>query len=291
MSDDTNVIAVRDYLESERGCSGNTVEAYVNDIEQFQKFADGRPFHPTLVEQWLLCLSANNIKPSTLARKRMAIMTLARVVARSQKIDETFLRMIDPVRQTRKNLPILTVQQLEKLSEGITGECSTRNLAIIRLMYETAIRASECVSLLVTDIDDQRDYFRVMAKGRRERVVPIGVDCRKTVLDYVRRWRTRYARTSPALFISQDGNPITRCAVSHMLDYHTNRLGLPRSTSHTLRRSRATALMNSGIPIENVQRHLGHSSITATQRYLWLSTDRLKDVHRKYHPSNSEASK
>lgn len=277
--------SLRNYMEAECGWTDNTVQAHMRDASQFLEFAKNRPFSAVLAEEWLSTLRATNHKPSTIARKRISVMTLYRVYSRQHRLDEDTLLCIDPVRRVKENLPVLTAEQIEELVQGIRGPCDIRNIAIVRLMFETAIRVSECVGLTINDIKEGRDHIRIMAKGRRERVVRISAECLRALLDYANRWRTRYAQSSPALFIGLDGAPLSRYAVSHMLSYFTEKLSLPHASSHTLRRSRATSLMNAGVDIEDVQKHLGHQDIGATQQYLRLSHERLRAVYNRCHPS------
>ena len=116
-------------------------------------------------------------------------------------------------------------------------------------------------------------------------MVPISGDCLAAVQDYVEGWRTRHAKSGdPALFVSIDGERIGRHRITHLLLEISGRLKLRKTTTHTLRRSRATLLMNAGQPIEKIQKFLGHQTLDATQQYLATSTERLREVYDRCHP-------
>jgi site-specific recombinase XerD len=280
------ISAFKSYLVSECGLSKGTVGGYVYDVQEFMKFllANGLDYSGRSVD---LFLNSLKLKSSTLNRKRMSIRALYRYMVSINKIQANELLMIDPIKTDWQQMPALTYDQYKKIIQ-IANE---RDAAIMVTLCVSGMRVSELCQMNVGDVRESVDTIRIMGKGKVERLVIISTECRKIIIDYVNGWRSRFAvPDNNAMFIKQDGSRLTRRAVSDMICRLANKAGVQHSTSHTMRRTYATMAMNNGVDIKDVQMLLGHKSISATQRYLGLSRDRLMSVYRRFHPSCCEVS-
>lgn len=285
-------------LEAECRHSPVTIEGYIREVAEFLRYWEsrGKPqFDGQLVNDHLVRLwNQFDQKPKTLNRKRMAIRQFYQWLGSQarqhgeygeERRIETQLACIDPIKNVRKIRTVIGPEDLRRIIAACKGETAPRNRAMILLIYSGAVRVSEMCGLNLRDVLHTTRKLRIMGKGSRDRLVPVSGECLKVLQDYVEGWRTRHAKPdNPALFVSVDGERVGRYRITHLLLEKSRRLSLKQTTSHTLRRSRATTLMDSGQPIEKIQRFLGHKTIDATQQYLSVSLGRLRAVYAKCHP-------
>lgn len=290
--------AFRSQMERERRHAAGTIAEYGRDVSRFLEFWDsmGRPqFDGQLVNEYLVRLwNQCGEKPATLNRKRMAIRQFYKWLSACARVTGHYdeerriaeqLTLIDPIRDRRVVREVISSDDFKQILADCRGHTASRNRAMIFVMYSGAIRVSEMCGLNLRDLNQSSRKLRIMGKGGRERMVPISGDCLAAIQEYVEGWRTRHAKPgNPALFVSVDGERIGRHRITHLLLEISARLKLRKTTTHTLRRSRATLLMNAGQPIEKIQMFLGHQTLDATQQYLATSTDRLRDVYSRCHP-------
>lgn len=289
-------------LENEQRHSKHTVEAYCRDVRGFLFYWDevSRPqFTGQLVNDHLVKLrNAQQEKPSTLNRKRMAIRQFVKWLRDRAALAGEYeeerrltgqLLLIDPIRAVRKIREVISDDDLHRILAALHGETSLRSRAMILTLHSGGIRSSEMAGLNVGDVLHSSQTLRIMGKGRRERMVRISGDCLKAIQYYAEHWRTRYAVSgTPALFIKVSGQRIGRNLASKLLAKLSARLNVTHTTAHTLRRTLATQLMNAGETIQEVQRVLGHESITSTEQYLALSFGRLQSVYQQCHPREQD---
>jgi integrase/recombinase XerD len=162
-----------------------------------------------------------------------------------------------------------------------------RDRAILEMLYATGVRASEVGSLDVDSVHFAYGYLRCMGKGSRERVVPVGRAALELTRRYVAEVRPRLlrGRTAAALFVSRTGRRLSRLDIWRLVKKHARRAGIPKNLyPHALRHSFATHLLAGGADLRSVQEMLGHVSIITTQIYTHVDKDRLKEIHRRYHP-------
>jgi integrase/recombinase XerD len=175
----------------------------------------------------------------------------------------------------------------ELLKESGGDPLLQRNLAMIELVYATGLRVSEVVSLKVSQVNLEAGYLTVVGKGRKERAVPIGTCGRERLLAYLDDGRARLlkSRLSPYLFVTRAGRSMTRQAFWHLLRRHVQRAGVPTDVSpHTLRHAFATHLVEGGADLRAVQLMLGHADISTTEIYTHVARERLREVHKRFHP-------
>jgi integrase/recombinase XerC len=289
------------YLRAERGFSDHTVRSYRSDLVALAAFAqqcgveDVGGISLELLRDWLWQGSQASLSPATLARRSAAARALTSWLARSGETEtDTAIRLKAP--KAGHHLPrVLTREQITSvfavLSARAAGDdpVGLRNLAVVELLYASALRVSELTGLDLGGVDLGRLTVRVLGKGAKERVVPFGVPASRAVAAYLNDGRPQLAENSgtltSALFLSQHG---TRLGVRTVYSLVSGLLaGIPGggpSGPHTLRHTAATHLLDGGADLRAVQELLGHASLGTTQIYTHVSTERLKESYRLAHP-------
>lgn len=276
------------YIRTELGLSQETLSAYTGDVREFLEFAGAQKLTAQLVEIFVTDLRRRKLRSTTIRRKCMSIRCLYHHLISLGLLDQNILDMIDSVRTERRTPNALEPQDVDALVsivEKRTPVCRAtsvrRDVAIILTLYHSGLRVSELCDLNLSNVNLSNRMIRVKGKGGRERVVPTTPKCAEAIQAYIDCERQS---DTEALFVKVDGQRISRRAVSDMLMSISRRAGVSNTTSHTLRRSCATSLMNRGVDLELVQTLLGHQSLSTTQTYLAISYDRLKKVHQSCHP-------
>ena len=277
------------YVSIELGLAEETLAAYVRDMTAFLSFNGNRPFTAKSVEDYVRHLFELGLKASTVRRKCMSVRCLYRFLVDKGRLDRQELTLIDPIRVRRENLPSLEPDELDRLLAAAKGPNAVRNRAIVHALFGSGLRVSELCGLNLGDCHLDQRWARVKGKGARERIVPLSAECVEAIATYLAdRGHGEGGRTD-ALFIQGDTNErLTRRAVSNMITALSQRAGVRHTTSHTLRRTCATSLLRRGIDLGQVQRLLGHSSLSSTQVYLNTSPERLAEICRRCHPRWAE---
>jgi integrase/recombinase XerD len=178
------------------------------------------------------------------------------------------------------------VQRLLNAPDGLKPS-GLRDAAMLEVLYAAGLRVSELIRLKVQDVQLEAGFVRVMGKGSKERIVPIGQYAREKVLFYLEHARARMVkeRSSPYLFVARAGRPLTRQGFWKLLHRYARAAGLYKKvTPHSLRHSFASHLLEGGADLRAVQVMLGHADISTTQIYTHVASDRLKELHRRFHP-------
>ena len=295
--------AVHEFIEhlgAERGFSEHTVRSYSSDLAQLVVFASERgatqpgDLDLELLRDWLWHSSQRGLAKSTLARRAAAVRSLTAWLARTHlSASDAATRLKAP--KPDHYLPrVLTREQMNVIlgvvaARGSSGDSvALRDLAIVELLYASALRVSELTGLDRGDVDPSRLTARVMGKGSKERIVPFGVPARAAIDDYLRRGRPMLAPDESAgspLFVGARGGRLSSRTVYTLVS--TLLSGVPGSGPagpHTLRHTAATHLLDGGADLRAVQEMLGHASLGTTQLYTHVSTERLKESYRIAHP-------
>jgi integrase/recombinase XerD len=291
---DREIAAYLEHLRLERGLSAHTVAAYGADLARLSDWARRRGVHgpealdAAVLEGYLAHLTGRGLAASSIARGISAARGFVRHLLDTGMIghDPTVrLRAPRAWRRLPDALPEADVARLldPDLEPGPLG---ARNAAILELMYASGLRVSEAVGLELDGLDLHHARVRVTGKGDRERLLPMGRAAVERLFDYLRTARPLLARGAPArhVFLSARARPLTRQACWHMIRRRALGCGLAGVTPHTLRHSFATHLLDHGADLRVVQALLGHADIGTTQIYTHVSRERLKEVHRRFHP-------
>ncbi|MCX6357109.1 MAG: site-specific tyrosine recombinase XerD [Candidatus Aureabacteria bacterium] len=283
------------YLNVERGLSPNTIAAYGGDLTRFISFLERKKVAALddatrdHIGAFLMAEKTRGLSPTSLSRTLVSIKVFFRFLAAQRYVRGDIAEVLESPK-IWKHLPdVLTVEEVERLlaSPSPRTRYGRRDRAILELMYATGLRVSEVASLKIPDVNMEVGYVRCMGKGSKERIVPIGRAARKAIEGYLTGARPQLARlrASDALFITRRGTAFTRMGLWKIVMHHARAVSLRKNVMpHTLRHSFATHLLARGADLRVVQEMLGHSDISTTQTYTHVDQDRLKTVHKRFHP-------
>lgn len=288
------------WLTAERGRSANTLAAYRRDLQAYCAWLTGRQLRVDEVREpdviaYVHHLRAAGRAPSSVARALVAVRSLHRFLAAEGLSDGDPAAEVD-VPKVPQGLPkALAEDEVVALIEGVVGDepVARRDRAMLEVLYGSGLRISELVGLSLADLDLDAGLLRVLGKGGKERVVPLGRMAEAALVDWLgpggrpllepERWARR--GDAEALFLNQRGGRLSRQGAWTIIRAHGDRVGLgERLTPHVLRHSCATHMLDHGADIRTVQELLGHASISTTQIYTLVSGERLWEVYEAAHP-------
>ena len=293
------------HLSVEKNASPHTCRCYRRDLEGFQDFLknSGMVLGPTgeaeiekvdriAIRKYLSFLHRKNRK-SSIARKVSALRSFFKYLVREEVIPSNPAKGVSTPK-VEKTLPAtLTVDEAfrlmespksvsEKSSEG-SKEKGLRDRAILELLYSSGLRVSELVGLNSSQLDLDLGIVRVMGKGRKERIVPVGMKAIEALGAYLEE--RAVLKGDEPIFVNTLGGRLTARSVGRLMKRYTRHSGIFRKVSpHSLRHTFATHLLDAGADIREIQEMLGHSSLSTTQRYTHISTGKLMEVYDKAHP-------
>jgi integrase/recombinase XerC len=293
------VQAFLDYLKLERNASAHTLKAYAEDLAALEVFlAASQPAKPPALAElttsrlraYLAQLHQNKLSKRTVARRLSSLRSFLKFLRRNGLIDKNpALGLRTPKQQTL--LPnVLDQKQVEQLlaAPESSGRLGKRDRAILETFYSTGLRVSELVGTNLNDLDFDSGTVIVRGKGKRERIAVLG----STAIAAIRQWldvrgqvgaSTRLDRS--AVFLNHLGGRISTRSVGRLLDRHLKAAGIKGEASpHTMRHSFATHMLDRGADIRSVQELLGHRSLSTTQIYTHVSSQRMREVYEKAHP-------
>ena len=291
-----------DHLRVERGAAANTLSSYRRDLARYQHFLRGRGVTDSAsvqesdVTEFLASLREGApehppLSASSAARTLVAVRGLHRFLALEGETATDPAGAVAPPKTPRRLPKAISVHDVERLlSAASLGDtpAALRDRAMVEVLYGAGARISEAVGLDVDDIDLEQGSVRLLGKGSKERVVPLGSYAREAVTAYAVRARPAMAVRglgTPALFLNQRGGRLSRQGAWAAIHAAADRAGLAAKVSpHTLRHSFATHLLDGGADIRVVQELLGHASVTTTQIYTMVTVQRLREVYAQAHP-------
>jgi integrase/recombinase XerD len=283
-----------DAMWLEYGLSDNTLSAYRKDLELFHSWLLSR--HTTLLaagEQDVLAylshLLQQGMKATTSARRLSSLRRYYRFLTRQGLVPIDPTLNVDLPKLPRLLPGALTELQVCSLLEApdVAQPLGLRDRAMLELMYGSGLRVSELVSLMQDHLDLQRGLLRIMGKGSKERLVPLGEPAQEWLGSYLRQARPTLARggNSDEVFLSGQARGMTRQTFWHRVKKYALEAGVRGNISpHTLRHAFATHLLNHGADLRVVQMLLGHSSLSTTQIYTHVANFRLQQLHQAHHP-------
>ena len=278
----------------ECGFSPATLSAYAADlrdlwvwmVEAGHRAGWNELTHDRIVEH-MKSLQERDLQTSSIARHTATIRVFCRFLGAEGLADgDAAERLSQP--KTWKRLPhVLGHDDVEKLiaAPDRTSPLFLRDVALLELLYAGGLRASEAATIPVDAIDDRLRVVRVIGKGNKERILPIGAPCHAAIARYLAELRPGLVRTAtPELFLSRTGQPISRIVVWQIVKRHAAAAGLRGVHPHTLRHSYATQLLAGGADLRVVQEMLGHEDLATTEIYTHVDRSRLADVVARFHP-------
>ena len=283
------------YLLIEKGCSPHTIEAYGRDLGCFiahiragglGRIEEIAPEHVLshLAEQRGRGLSSKSVN-----RKLAAIRGFYKFLIREGKVEQNPLANIDRAKGWMDLPDALSRDEMDCLlaQPDSSGAAALRDRAMLELMYATGIRVSELIGLTMNAVNWQVGYLLVMGKGGKERIVPFGRCAYNSLNQYIESARPGLIKQkqNDVIFLNRSGGGFSRQGFWKMVKKYAERAGLGKKVHpHTFRHSFATHLIEGGADLRSVQIMLGHADISTTQIYTHVTRERLRDIHRKYHP-------
>ena len=292
----SDIGAFRHYLRSERGMADNTVQAYGRDLDRFATWAATVRFtgyeKPTLKDlaRYVAFLHDESLAPPSVARHLVSLKMFYRFLKMEERADSSAVDLLGSPKLWERIPQVLSPDSVDALLNAPQpgDRFYYRDRAILETMYATGCRASEVVGLKLNDLYLDSAFCKCTGKGSKQRVVPLGRPAVSALRDYLADGEA--ARDRAFVFVSKSRRPPTRILLWALVKKYCRRAGLPKTTSpHTLRHSFATHVLAGGADLRTVQEMLGHSSIATTQHYTHVDRDRLKAIHKQFHPRGKSA--
>ncbi|MCE7044197.1 site-specific tyrosine recombinase XerD [Dyadobacter sp. CY312] len=287
----------KNYLRLERSFSDNSVQAYVRDIEKLAEYLEiaGISVSPKDIREehllaFLKYIAELGLAAHSQARMLSGIKAFYKYLILENEIQQDPTELIDAPRLPRKLPDVLSYEDIEQIISAIDHSTpeGTRNRAMIEVLYSTGLRVSELVNLQLTNCHFDIGFIRVLGKGDKVRLVPIGKDAIKYTelyLEHVRKGMFVQKESEDIVFLNRRGKQLTRVMIFLIIKDAAEIAGIHKNVSpHTFRHSFATHLVEGGASLRAVQEMLGHESITTTEIYTHLDRDYLRQVITEFHP-------
>ncbi len=290
----TDALAEYDRDLRARSAAERTRRAYAVDLAGFVEWVGGRGLAPgdvrhRDVRRYAAGLSSADAAPATVARKLAAIRGLYDFLVRTERAGQNPAELVSSPKRAEKLPKVLTSEQMRSLLERIPAHTplELRDRAMLELAYSCGLRCEEIVNLDEGALDFETEQLRVMGKGSKERLLPVGEPAQRALRRYNERGRRALA-TDPrerALFLSKSGKRLSNSDITRRLSLWTSEAAIAGGVSpHSLRHSFATHLLEGGADLRTIQELLGHASISTTQVYTRVDAARLRDTYAASHP-------
>ena len=295
---DYEVNEFKNYLKLERSLSNNSIDAYLLDIRKLTSFISKNystslsieNINVSIIESFIKHLFKSESSTYSQARIVSGLKSFFNYLLLEEKIDINPMELIDAPKLVRKLPETLSIQEIENIINAVDLDSKEgmRNKAILETLYSCGLRVSELVNLKVQNLFLDIGFIKVLGKGMKERLVPIGTKAAECISIYMKEYRTNLNISEGFegyLFINRRGKNLTRNMIFIIVKDLVKKAGLNKNISpHTFRHSFATHLIEGGADLRAVQEMLGHESITTTEIYTHLNKNYLKEVVNKFHP-------
>lgn len=277
------------YLEVEANYSKNTINSYENDLNKFEEYYKSKDLLKITskdIEKYIQTLSY--LAPTTVSHNISSLKTFYSYFLKQGRISNN---PTDGIKSPKLGIHLptyLTIDEVNKLLDiEVTDAFSSRNKAILELMYATGLRISEVISLEFKNIDYDECIIRVMGKGSKERIVPVNDYAIKYLKEYIDNYRPELVKNeiNNYIFLNNHGRMLTRQGIFKMIKNYAALKNIKKTIGpHTLRHTFATHLLENGADLRVIQELLGHSDISTTQIYTHLTKEALHNEYKKYFP-------
>ncbi|MFH1854031.1 MAG: site-specific tyrosine recombinase XerD [Candidatus Omnitrophota bacterium] len=283
------------YLSVERGLSNNTLISYKRDLSKFFKYLKARHVASIdnvsrqTVTSFMLNEKDKGLSANSISRELACLKTFFKFLLKENKIRDNVTGVIESPKLWKKLPDTLNIDEVEELlkAPNVRDAMGARDRASLELMYATGMRVSELVNLKMDDVKIELGIAKCFGKGGKERIVPFGKKARESIVRYLENSRPKFLKKkiSNFLFLTRLGKPMSRQTFWKIIKKYAREAHIKkRITPHSLRHSFATHILERGADLRIVQEMLGHSDISTTQIYTHISKDRLKSIHKKFHP-------
>lgn len=287
----------KNYLRLERSLSGNSVEAYVRDVEKLEEFLELSKIDlaPARIQEehlsaFLRYIGELGLAAHSQARMLSGIKAFFKYLLLENEITDDPTELLESPRLPRKLPDVLSYEEIETMLSAIDHSTpeGTRNRAIMEVLYSSGLRVSELTDLQLTNCHFDIGFLRIIGKGDKMRLVPIGKEAIKYTqiyLDHVRGEIAPQKGSEDIVFLNRRGGQLSRVMIFLMIKDTAEKAGIHKNVSpHTFRHSFATHLIEGGASLRAVQEMLGHESITTTEIYTHLDRDYLRQIITEFHP-------
>lgn len=292
------ILEFKNFLKLEKNSSPNTIEAYMDDIAKLEYYVEssyGRldvsDIDKTHIESFLIYLNEEySIEETTQSRILSGIKAFFQYFLYQNIIQTNPMEMVEMPRIKRKLPDTLSFEEIERMLDTIdlSTESGVRDRAILETLYSCGLRVSELINLKLSNIQKETQLVRIIGKGNKERLVPIGSDALKYIQMYCEHYRNHKdieEKYQDDVFLNIRGTKLSRISVFNIIKTLAAKAGIDKSISpHTLRHSFATHMIEGGADLRAVQEMLGHSSITTTEIYTHVDRAFIRETLEKYHP-------
>ena len=284
-----------DYLSVERGLAKNTIIAYREDLNIYLDFMIKRGINTLSkiskndIIEFMLFEKDKGVSPTSISRRLAAIRMFHRFLARERVLKDDPTTLIDSPKLWKKIPDTLSLNEVEALISQPDPRIrqGARDKAILETLYATGMRVSESTNLKVNNVNLDIGFLRCIGKGNKERIIPLGKKAIHSINRYLEFSRPHFLKNkaSEFLFVNRSGNKLSRQSIWKLIKQYAKEAKIKKLVKvHTLRHSFATHLLERGADLRSVQEMLGHSNISTTQIYTHIDKERLKTVHKMFHP-------
>jgi integrase/recombinase XerD len=294
------------FLKIEKSLSGNSVTAYLNDLDKLLAFIEMKQLNiepeevtPVLLNEFLVWAGELGMSPRSQSRMVSGIKSFFRYLLIDEKIPENPSELLESPKSGRKLPAVLSVDEIDRIIAAIdlSKNEGHRNKALIETMYSCGLRVSELIDLRITNLFFSQGFIKVLGKGNKERLIPISNKAIREIENYMLQFRNNLVPLKGAeniVFLNRRGNKLTRVMIFTIVKNLALKAGIKKKISpHTFRHSFATHMVEGGADLRAVQEMLGHESILTTEIYTHLNREYLRDIIIRYHPRsvNKQAQK
>jgi len=281
---------IEQFLESlryEKGVSEHTIQSYASDLEQFASIMNITTVDSKEMEKYSSYLLDRYTNHSTRRRKMSSLAQFSRFLYKEGYVDREFTQSMHRAKSGKRLPKVFSSSILTQLID-IKGKdtLSLRNRAILEVLFSSGLRVSELINLTLLSVSTDDTFITVTGKGSKERLVPLGMEARKSIDFYLNGARPNLSRllTKNWLFLTKNGNKLSRQSVFRIIKNRLKECGINSGSPHTFRHSFATELLKGGADLREVQVLLGHESINTTQVYTHMNKKDLKVKYDLFHP-------
>lgn len=285
------------FLKFEKNLSENSIQSYRNDLSKLLNFAESEKVNDLneidfpLIRKFFEIQKKEGVSSGTTARYRSSLKGFFKYLSKNQYIEKNPVDKLASTKISRKLPSYLTFNEIELILDKINHAdipLGLRDRAMLEIAYSCGLRVSELINLKISDLFFNEEVIRVIGKGSKQRLVPIGTSAINWVTEYLKFSRPileNKIKSANIVFLNKRGTKLSRMGIWKILDKYAKEAGITKDVHpHVLRHSFATHLIEGGADLRAVQEMLGHSDISTTQIYTHIDRDYIKEVHRNHHP-------
>ncbi len=275
-----------------KGLAENSIIAYESDLRNFVSFLQDKKVKVEEVNEddlflFFLMLKQKGLSNKSLSRMLSSIRNFYDFLVSLDIVSSNPARLFDGPKFERSLPSVLTVEEVTRLIESAEpkDKLGFRDRVLLEVMYGAGLRVSEVCGLSLFDIDFETGFLKVRGKGDKDRIVPIHLGLVSLLDEYINFWRKKFRPKEDKVFLNRSGKGLTRQGIWKIIKKYGKKAGITKKLSpHTLRHCFATHLLEGGCDLRSVQILLGHADISTTEIYTHVQTERLIEIHKKYHP-------